>query len=799
MFKKLFFIGIWVMCFAMQAQAVLKEKDINSSLAVLRHELTTYHREQQDRLHGAKIQSEQALNRLKEIMLRSAQNSLMLYSQKTDYVFDLTYACNEATEQYKEFQKQIAPFKEYVNRSSSDIARYDSLIDVLSKMPVRQLSPQAKCDRDVCLALAVNIRRMLIDNNEALKENMVWYNFTERQLKNLNDYANKRYQEIQVNIFRNGGTNYFKMLSEMNWRWLEARAAIAEKYTPTNMVKSQWDVKWIIGLFIALVVYTIISLAINFIGIRYLLTYLMKFKMFKGIQEGFLKKRTCIMLATSVVTLAIILGILRITLEQNFVMMASNLLISYTWLLAVILISMLFRIDSTQIKNAYRIYSPLLLIGLIVIIFRIVLIPNEIVNVLFPPLLLICTLWQWSMIKRHKQQIPRFDRHLAYVSLTVFIISLVCSWLGYTLFSVQLLIWWIMQMTCMLTLECVRDWLNEYRKRKKISERPITGKWRFLFVYHVVMPILMVFSVLLSVYWAADVFNLGSLTWDVFKTPFIDTPHLKMSLFSISQVIVLFIIFNYLNHTFRALVKQYYRKIDPTTAESRSVMIINVLQVVIWGIWLLLALAILNVSNTWLVVISGGLSTGVGFAMKDILENIYYGISLMAGRIKVGDWIECDGTKGKVSSISYTSTQIEAIDGSVIALTNSQLFTKNYKNLTKNHGYVLCMIPFGVAYGTNMKKVITLIEDTVNDLNHPAFEKDKKVKVVFTEFGDSSINFKLLCWVDAIKQIYAVSDVMGIIYDTLNKHNIEIPFPQRDIHVITQSEGNDTPKQPKTD
>ena len=126
-------------------------------------------------MKGAKIQSEQALNRLKEIMQRSSQNSLMLYSQKSDYVFDLTYACNEATEQYKEFQKQIAPFKEYVNRSASDIARYDSLIDVLSKMPVRQLSPQAKCDRDVCLALAVNIRRMLVDNNEALKENMIFY------------------------------------------------------------------------------------------------------------------------------------------------------------------------------------------------------------------------------------------------------------------------------------------------------------------------------------------------------------------------------------------------------------------------------------------------------------------------------------------------------------------------------------------------------------------------------------------------------------------------------------------------
>ncbi len=107
------------------ARAVLKEKDLNSSLAVLRHELTTYH--------------------------RSAQNSLMLYSQKNDYVFDLTYACHEATEQYQDFKQQIMPFKDFVNRSNSDIARYDSLIDMLSKMPTMVLSPQAKVDRNVCL------------------------------------------------------------------------------------------------------------------------------------------------------------------------------------------------------------------------------------------------------------------------------------------------------------------------------------------------------------------------------------------------------------------------------------------------------------------------------------------------------------------------------------------------------------------------------------------------------------------------------------------------------------------------
>lgn len=158
----------------------------------------------------------------------------------------------------------------------------------------------------------------------------------------------------------------------------------------------------------------------------------------------------------------------------------------------------------------------------------------------------------------------------------------------------------------------------------------------------------------------------------------------------------------------------------------------------------------------------------------------------MAGRIKIGDWIECDGTKGKVSSINYTSTMIEAIDGSVIAFQNSQLFTKNYKNLTRNHGYVLALIPFNVAYGSNVKDVCRLVEQAVIDLKHPNIDKKKKVRAIFSEFGDSSVNFQLLCWVDAIKQIYVVGDIMECIYDTLNKNNIQIPFPQRDVHVIKE-------------
>lgn len=207
----------------------------------------------------------------------------------------------------------------------------------------------------------------------------------------------------------------------------------------------------------------------------------------------------------------------------------------------------------------------------------------------------------------------------------------------------------------------------------------------------------------------------------------------------------------------------------------------NVLQVLTWGTWLLISVAICNVSYTWFVVISGGLSTGIGFAMKDILENIYYGISLMAGRIKIGDYIVCDGVRGRVSSITYTSTMLEALDGSVMAFQNSQLFTKNYRNMTKNHGYELDILEVGVAYGTNIDEVKKIIIEGVSKLK--CINHEKGVKVLLKSFDDSCITLRILVWVNVLNQAIADAEVMECIYNVFNKNGIEIPFPQREITI----------------
>ena len=780
--KRFFLIFIILASFCIDAGAVLKEKDLEQTLSILQSELEQYNNELSVRSVARRERTKRLITQLLQTMKRADQNALMLYSQQQDNVFDLTYACHEATKQYNDFHRQRLPFAEFLEKTEKDIARYDSLIQRLESMPDMTMTKYGNQKRDTCLVLAKNISKMLEGNAQQLRRNIRFYNTTERRLKEQNEYAHKRYSDIQRNIFINGGDNYLTLLGHFNRNWQQLKDAVQKKYNLDPKSNSQWSLTWILGTFVGIFVYVIIAIVLNQLFFRFLMP-----KRFRT--EEFMKKRFCIIMATTSITFAIIQGaIFVIGTGQNypFLYMAASLLVEFAWLLGVILTSLLMRVKGDQLGSATRIYSPLIAVGFIVIGCRIILIPNELVNFMLPPVLLICALWQWIVIRRHNQNIPRSDIFYTYISLTVFIASVVSSFIGYTLLAVQLLIWWIMQLTCILTITCISRYLEIYAKKKRLAEKPITQTWGYLMVEKMILPVLSVTSIMLSIYWAANVFNLSDICWRLFKYDFIDMENLKVSFLKLSMVITMWFVFRYIAMTILALLKVHFEIKDPSTAASKEMMGKNVIQVFIWGIWLMLSLSIMHISVAWLLAISGGLSTGIGFASKDIIENIYYGASLMAGRIKVGDWIQIEGTMGKVMSINYTSTVIESLYGEVITYQNAQLFTKNYKNLTRNHGYVLVVIPFGVAYGSNLKEVTNLVEGTLNNMHHQWIDQTKRVKCVVSEMADSSVNFKLFVWADAPKQSYVISDVLKCVYDTLNTNGISIPFPQRDVHLIKE-------------
>ena len=547
--KRILLLCIFALAMIIEAGAVLKEKDLEQTLGILRTELKQYDNELTRRASVRRDRTKRLIQQLMSTMKRADQNALMLYSQQQDNVFDLTYACHEATQQYHDFHRQQLPFTSFLSKTESEIARYDSLINHLQSIPTRIMTKYGAENRDSCLIVAQSIREKLEDNANMLRRNIYLYTKAENRLSELNEYAQKRYNEIQQNIFINGGDSYPTLIKNLSRRWQQMTDNLRKKYSFNANANSQWSPQWIFGMFLGIVFYVILAIVLNLLFFKFALPN--KFK-----TEEFRKKRVCIIMATTTITFAVIQGVVINNSEQNFLIMASSLLVEYSWLLGVILISLLLRVKGDQIKSAFRIYAPLIAVGFVVIGCRIILIPNELVNLILPPILLLCALWQWIVIRRHNQNIPRSDIFYTYVSLIVFVASVICSAIGYTLLAVQLIIWWIMQLTCILTITCLSRYLEIYAKRKRLTQKPISKTWAYYLVEKVIIPIMGVHSIMLSIYWAAKVFNLTDMCIRIFMYPFINMvnaqnePTLTVSIIKLTMVINTWFIFRYIRRLY---------------------------------------------------------------------------------------------------------------------------------------------------------------------------------------------------------------------------------------------------------
>jgi small-conductance mechanosensitive channel len=193
-------------------------------------------------------------------------------------------------------------------------------------------------------------------------------------------------------------------------------------------------------------------------------------------------------------------------------------------------------------------------------------------------------------------------------------------------------------------------------------------------------------------------------------------------------------------------------------------------------------------------LIAGGLSAGIGIALKDIINNFVYGIQLMGGRLRVGDWIECDGVRGAVTDINYQSTQIETYDGVTVSFLNAALFAKSFTNLTKSDSYECLKLHVSVAYGTDLQRARDVLVEamqvmrTKDAYGREIVEPKRGIYVVFGAFGDSGVDIIVKQYVLAAERVAYADRAPEIMYNALNAAGITIPFPQRDIHVINDND-----------
>lgn len=203
---------------------------------------------------------------------------------------------------------------------------------------------------------------------------------------------------------------------------------------------------------------------------------------------------------------------------------------------------------------------------------------------------------------------------------------------------------------------------------------------------------------------------------------------------------------------------------------------------------ILISLSILGIDTSKLALVAGALGIGVGLGLQDLVKNFVSGIVILLEKsLRVGDFVELENsTFGIVKEINFRLTLIRTNDNVDILVPNAELVTNRVINWTLEESRARIRIPFSVAYGSDkelVKKAVLEAADTVkHTLQHPGFSPT----VWFTSFGDSSLDFLLGVWVEyesVIKPTALRSDYLWAIDDAFRKYHIEIPFPQRDLHI----------------
>ena len=870
-----------VLTCATSVMAVLKERDLPRTLSVLKAELQDHYERQQSFMSMYEQRGARQHQMLVNYMQQCEQISLMLYSQSSENSFDMAYACQQATNLAQDLKKRNSRMHQYdkiIAQMQSEIERYDALIQSLKSMPpvsakdadsvlsvydsiliqaidslaekadslkaVKDsmpdsqphhlsqheppshqdsdtshplfLSGQELQDREECLKYAQIIRdnmQRFLDNLEA--EN-TYYQSVTAKVAEINAFAQERYKMLQSNIFRNGDENYLDILSHFRMYLMRARMSIHQKYMPFpghDITFSEWRGATVLFISVFLIFYLSLALLLSYALLRWALPR-------KWLGSDFKLRLRMLNNVVGIALFAIIVMIVRATSDRNFIQMGTGLIINMAWLLEAIFLSLYIRLRGEEMRHAAIIYMPLMFTAFLVILIRIVLIPNVVVNLLLPPLMLALCIWQLVVSRRHRRHLPVLDMVYTYLTTTAMVVCTVASWVGYTLLAVQILVWWTFQLAAIMTITCLYDLMNMYCRRvliKRVSALQtsdglpahlseeqeksllqsvrrgdfITTTWLYDFLYRTLLPILGVSSVLLSFYWASEIFEMTSICEKVFMTDFIKSSNLvRLSLYRICLVAGLWFVFRFLNYSIRAFYTHTRRTIIATGQNLNVTLARNVIAILCWGTYILIALAILEVPKSGISIVGAGLATGLGFAMQSILENFFYGINLMAGRVHVGDYIECDGIAGKVESITYQSTQIVTADGSVIAFLNSALFSKNFKNMTRNHRFELVKIPVGVAYGSNVQQVRQMLVEAIQPLceqtdaeGRSVARTDVPISVVFSDFGDSSVDLLVCIWMRVEDKIALTARVRETIYETLTHNGVEIPFPQCDVHM----------------
>ena len=750
----------------------------------------------------------------------------------------------------KEIEVEILPDSLLYHNDSLDVHLSDS-ISSLEKEVIRiaikdSLSTPFVLDsigealRDSCIFYASEILKMNADNRAKVIADSTHYQEAYLRLKETNDYAEARYRALERYIFVDGQTPFLDILANPGYYWNKTKVDLRGQYSMKELSEGldetnadEDDVTFFQHLsskaentLLVIVCVTQVVVLVFF----WLLTLLILWLLYRHTRlKRYVPKKKLSIISILVGTIAYFLVFGFSLYGDEYINLSVEHINTFLWLLIAISSSLLLRVKPDQFRQGFMLYSATFLVVLMIISCRITFMPDKLMVLLFPPILLLVVIWQLCCCIWVSSKATSIDRTLGWGALAVYLVAFVFAFLGYTFVALLILVWWYFLLAAWLTVVCILDLMSRYKERwldKRVNSMRnrityVSGEdresllfgatWFYDLIRQVAIPTIVLLSLPLCVSLSLSIFDFDDLFVKYYENPFIQLfdrdgfETLRVSGRSIIYLLILFFILRYFSRAIHA-IWQYLRYATFMHKHNRTAIRANeinlslgnsVISVIIWMAYAVIIIYIWKIPTGSLGLIAGGLSAGIGLALKDVINNFFYGIQLMGGRLRVGDWIECDGIRGKVTSINYQCVQAETIEGTEMSFLNSSLFSKNFNNLTRNNSYELTIITVGVAYGTEVARVREVLVEAMQKMRtkdhygREIVDPQYGVYVVVGNMSDSAVDINVKQYVLVAERIGYVDRAKEVIYEALKAADITIAFPQCDVHLIHEQASND--------
>jgi len=270
---------------------------------------------------------------------------------------------------------------------------------------------------------------------------------------------------------------------------------------------------------------------------------------------------------------------------------------------------------------------------------------------------------------------------------------------------------------------------------------------------------------------------------------------LEMTLFKtdnfsiiVSEVLLALVIL-IVTKVFLAIIRRIFvRKIYTLDRvdKGKSQSLFQLIRYVVWILVIMIVLEVIGIKITFLLAGSAALLVGLGLGLQQIFKDIVSGLFLLfEANIKVNDVVELDEEIGRVKDITFRTTKIETRDNIIVIIPNSRFISEDVINWSHINKTTRFHVSVGVAYGSDVQLVKEVLLSCA--AAHKQLVKHPVPFVRFLDFGDSSLDFQLFFWTDFAFEVENIkSDLRFAIDAKFREKKIQIPFPQRDVHIRTQ-------------